>query len=804
MKPSEHSIILPLEGVDNEHCANIVKKGLVQVPGIHNPRIEINNSRAILDADEPQNISSAIATIRNLGYGVSTIKKTFPVLHMSCASCAVSAQTIVGSLPGVISASVNYANASLLVEYLPTVTAAQMKTALQGIGYDLLIDEAKQVDELKAVQQQHHRKLQQHTWGAIILALPAVIIGMIGMDLPYANYIMWALATPVLFVFGWRFFRGAWKQAKHRSANMDTLVALSTGVAYVFSVFNTVNPQFWEARGLQAHVYFEAAAVVIAFLLLGKLLEERAKNSTSAALKKLIGLQPQNVTVIHANGHHAVVPIASVKAGDLLLAKPGEKIAVDGRVEAGNSFIDESTITGESLPAEKGPGDALYAGTLNNNGSLHYRAEKVGSDTLLSSIIQMVEEAQGSRAPVQKLVDRIAAVFVPVVIGIALLSLAAWLLLGGNNGLTQGLLALVTVLIIACPCALGLATPTAIMAGIGKGAENGILIRDAESLETAVRMNAIVLDKTGTLTEGRPSVTHIRWKEGVDENTLLPVLVGMEQASAHPLAEAVVTHFKGIYPAMVQSFESVTGKGLKAEFGGQNYFLGNEALMKDAGVEMDKSLYAILQEWLASALTVVLFAGSKEVLAIIAIADALKPGSVEAVHELREAGIEVHMLTGDNRQTAAVIAAKAGIDSYRAEVLPGEKADFVRKLQAEGKVVGMVGDGVNDSTALALADVSIAMGKGNDIAKDVARMTIISSDLRKIVPATRLSKATVRTIRQNLFWAFIYNIVGIPLAAGILYPFTGYLLNPMVAGAAMALSSISVMLSSLRLKWLKL
>jgi len=804
MKEAEHVIILPLEGVDNEHCATIVKKGLVNIPGVHNPRIEINNNRAIIEADEPQTVSSAVTTIRDLGYDVATIKKTFPVLHMSCASCAVSAQTVLENLPGVVSASVNYANASVLLEYLPSLSPGSMKSALQGIGYDLLIDEDKQQDELKLVQQQHHRKLQRHTWGAIILAVPLVIIGMFGMDLPYANYIMWALTTPVLFVFGWRFFRGAWKQAKHRSANMDTLVALSTGVAYAFSVFNTLYPAFWENRGLHAHVYFEAAAVVIAFLLLGKLLEERAKSSTSAALKKLIGLQPQNVTIIHANGHHALVPIASVKSGDLLLAKPGEKIAVDGLVAEGSSFIDESTITGESLPVEKGTGDAVYAGTMNTNGSLSYRAVKVGSDTLLASIIRMVEEAQGSRAPVQKLVDRIAAVFVPVVIGIAIISLVAWLVLGGNNELSQGLLALVTVLIIACPCALGLATPTAIMAGIGKGAENGILIRDAESLETAMRMNAIVLDKTGTLTEGRPSVIHVRWKEGADQQKLLPLLVGIEQASAHPLAEAVVSHFKEVKPQAVQQFESVTGKGVKAVLNGEEYFVGNEALLKEIGVHIDEAFQSVMQEWLRSAFTVILFASSKEVLAIIAIADTLKPGSAEAVQQLEDAGIEVYMLTGDNSQTAAAIAGSTGIRSFQAGVLPEEKAAFIKKLQASGKVVGMVGDGVNDSTALALADVSIAMGKGNDIAKDVARMTIISSDLRKIVPATRLSKATVRIIRQNLFWAFIYNIIGIPVAAGILYPFTGYLLNPMIAGAAMALSSISVMLSSLRLKWLKL
>jgi Cu2+-exporting ATPase len=670
-----------------------------------------------------------------------------------------------------------------------------------------MIDESEDAkDELAALQQQKSDTLKRKTIGSIALSIPIVIIGMFFMNIPYANYIMWALATPVVLIFGQQFFKNAWKQIKHRSANMDTLVALSTGVAYLFSVFNTLFPEYWHSRGLHAHVYFEAAAVVIAFILLGKLLEERAKGNTSSAIKKLMGLQPKTVTVVHEGGHQMLMPIASVKVGSILLVKPGEKIAVDGTVTTGNSFVDESMISGESIPVEKNKGEKVFAGTINQKGSFQFTADKVGGDTVLAQIIKMVQEAQGSKAPVQKLVDKIAGIFVPIVILIAILSLISWIVLGGENGLTHGLLALVTVLVIACPCALGLATPTAIMSGIGKGAENGILIKDAESLELAKKVNAIILDKTGTITEGKPAVTGVVWKEGVSISEFSSLLYTIELQSEHPLAEAVVRYFQNtnVSKVTLDNFESVTGAGVSITFHSNKYYVGSYRMMQSKKVSIPGELQNKSNEWLNEAKTVIWLADDTTALAAIAIADKIKETSVEAVKQLQALGIDVYMLTGDNQATANAIAKQVGIKHFKAEVLPAHKADFVKKLQQQGKIVAMVGDGINDSNALAEADVSIAMGKGSDIAMDVAKMTIISSDLSKIPQAIKLSKYTVAAIRQNLFWAFIYNLIGIPIAAGILYPINGFLLNPMIAGAAMALSSISVVSNSLRLKTKKL
>jgi Cu2+-exporting ATPase len=799
------TIDLPLEGVESEHCALIVDKELSKVPGITSHKVEINNKRAIITSnDELETIPKAVKAIRDVGYDVDTVKKSFPVLNMTCASCASSTQSILENQPGVIKAAVNYANATALVEYIPTITGPEkLKAALQSIGYDLMIDETEGAkDALEDLHKKKFQILNRKTIGAILLSIPIVAIGMFFRNIPYANYIMWALATPVLALFGQQFFVNAWRQAKHRSANMDTLVALSTGVAYLFSVFNTVFPQYWESRGLEAHVYFEAAAVVIAFILLGKLLEEKAKGNTSSAIKKLMGLQPKTVTIVHEGGHQMEMPIASVKVGNTLLVKPGEKIAVDGTVSSGNSFVDESMISGEPIPVEKTKNEKVFAGTINQKGSFQFVADKVGGDTVLAQIIKMVQEAQGSKAPVQKLVDKIAGIFVPIVIIIAILSFITWIILGGENGLTHGMLALVTVLVIACPCALGLATPTAIMAGVGKGAENGILIKDAESLELAKKVNAIILDKTGTITEGRPLVIDTLWLK--NDESQLPVLLSIEKQSEHPLAEAVVKHFQNITLLPVEHFESITGFGAKAQVSEQTYFIGNAALLKANNISIDLSLKNTATNWLTQANTVIYFADGKQTLAIIAIADKIKQTSIDAVSQLQAAGIEVYMLTGDNPSTAKAIAKQVGIKNYKAEVLPAHKADFVKELQKQGKVVAMVGDGINDSNALAQADVSIAMGKGSDIAMDVAKMTIISSDLSKIPQAIKLSKHTVATIKRNLFWAFIYNVIGIPIAAGILYPFNGFLLNPMIAGAAMALSSISVVSNSLRLKTLKL
>ncbi len=809
MATDNNSISLPLEGVDNEHCALIVDKGLDKVQGITAHKIDINNSRAVINTNgDLEVVPNAVKAIRDLGYDVDTVKKNFPVLNMSCASCASSSQSILETQPGVVSVAVNYANATAQVEYIPTITDPhKLKTALQGIGYDLMIDESEEAkDELAELHRKKFETLKKKTIGSVFLSVPIVIIGMFFMNIPYASYIMWALSTPVVLVFGQQFFVGAWKQTKHRSANMDTLVALSTGVAYLFSVFNTLNPDYWHSRGLQAHVYFEASSVVIAFILIGKMLEERAKGNTSSAIKKLMGLQPKTVTVIHHGGHQMEMAIAKVKVGDTILVKPGEKIAVDGTVSSGSSFVDESMISGEPVPVEKTQEDKVFAGTINQKGSFQFTADKVGGDTVLAQIIKMVQEAQGSKAPVQRLVDKIAGIFVPIVILIAILSLVAWVVLGGENGFTQGLLALVTVLVIACPCALGLATPTAIMAGVGKGAENGILIKDAESLELAKKVNAIILDKTGTITEGKPAVVGVEWKEGAGIEQLTNLLFSIEQQSEHPLAEAVVNYYKPkeVQRVQLDKFESITGKGVEILYEGNTYFLGSPQLLAMNKIAIDEELKQHSEVWLREANTVIWLSDRENALAAIAIADKIKATSKDAVKQLQSAAIEVYMLTGDNPSTAKAIADQVGIKHFKAEVLPAHKADFVKELQQQGKVVAMVGDGINDSNALAQADVSIAMGKGSDIAMDVAKMTIISSDLTKISKAIKLSKYTVAAIRQNLFWAFIYNIIGIPIAAGILYPINGFLLNPMIAGAAMALSSVSVVSNSLRLRSKKL
>lgn len=794
-------VYIPLEDVESEHCALIIEKGLAQVKGIETHQVELNNRRAAITVTDNEVIGEAVKAIKDLGYGVPTVKHSFPVLGMTCASCAGSAESIVKYQEGVVNASVNFATGNLTVEYLPNITdAARLKKAVQSIGYDLLVeDETRQQETLEAIHAQKFRKLKNKTIWAVLLSLPVVIIGMFFMDMPYANEIMWLFSTPVVLWLGRDFFINAWKQTKHRSANMDTLVALSTGIAYLFSVFNMLFMDFWHAKGLHAHVYFEAAAVIIAFILLGKLLEEKAKGNTSSAIKKLMGLQPKTVTVMEADGSERQKAIEDVNAGDIILVKPGEKIAVDGMVVSGISYVDESMLSGEPVPVLKKENEKVFAGTINQKGSFRFEAVKVGKETMLAQIIKMVQDAQGSKAPVQKLVDKIAGIFVPVVMGIAILTFILWFILGGDHGIVQGLLAAVTVLVIACPCALGLATPTAIMVGVGKGAEKGILIKDAESLELAKKVNAIVLDKTGTITEGRPQVTGMQWLN--NEDTTRDILLSIEKQSEHPLAEAVVKHLEGAATTTLSRFDSITGKGAKADHNDQTYYVGNKKLLAENNITIAGQLQQQADEWGGQSKTVIWFADSERALAVIAISDKIKETSVQAIQEIQDMDIDLYMLTGDNEATAKAIAAQTGIKHYKAEVLPQHKADFVKELQQQGKVVAMVGDGINDSTALATADVSIAMGKGSDIAMDVAKMTIISSDLTKIPQAIRLSKQTVATIKQNLFWAFIYNLVGIPIAAGILYPINGFLLNPMIAGAAMALSSVSVVSNSLRLKW---
>lgn len=734
-------------------------------------------------------------------------RESFPVLEMTCAACAISVESILKSTSGVKEAGVNFANQTAWVEYDQKITKpVDLRNAVRSIGYDLVVD----VEDPQAVQQEaqrkHYESLKMRTIWSSILALPIVIIGMFFMDMPYGTYISMVLAAPVVFYFGNGFFINAWKQARYGKANMDTLVALSTGIAFLFSAFNTFFPEFWHARGIQAHVYYEAAAVVITFISLGKLLEEKAKSNTSSAIKKLMGLQPKTVRAI-VDGVEKEVLIASVKAGFKILVRPGEKIPVDGVVLNGSSYVDESMISGEPVPVEKAAGEKVFAGTINQKGSFQLAAEKVGGDTILAQIIKMVQQAQGSKAPVQKLVDKIAGIFVPIVIGISILTFITWLAVGGDNAFTHALLTSVTVLVIACPCALGLATPTAIMVGIGKGAENNILIKDAESLELGHKVNAIILDKTGTITEGKPVVTDFVWNiQGDSVRQYKDILYTLESQSEHPLADAVVNNLKadGIKTVVPESFESLTGQGVKGKIGGRLYFIGNGKLVDENKINVSDKIRTLASKFESEAKTVVFFTDEENVLAVIAIADKIKATSKAAIESLQNKGIEVYMLTGDNEQTAKAVATQVGLKHYKAGVLPSDKAEFVKELQNKGKTVAMVGDGINDSHALAQADVSIAMGKGSDIAMDVAKITLITSDLHSILKALNLSTKTVSGIRQNLFWAFIYNIIGIPLAAGVLYPVNGFLLDPMIAGAAMALSSVSVVSNSLRLKAAKI
>ncbi len=734
-------------------------------------------------------------------------KVTFPILGMGCASCAARIDKTLNNQKGVLTASVNYATETAIVEYNPSETSPELlHEAVQKAGYDLLIDqneEEEEEDEAEHARSEKFRKLKQRTIWAIALSVPVVIIGMFFMEIPYANEIMWLLSTPIIFWFGRGFFVNALKQLKHASANMDTLVALSTGIAYFFSLFNMLFPDFWLSRGVHPHVYFEAAAVIIAFILLGRLLEEKAKGNTSSAIKKLMGMQPKTVTIVNEQGIQTEIPVNRIKAGNILIVKPGEKIAVDGTVIKGNSYVDESMLTGEPVPVLKEINSDIFAGTINQKGSFRFQAKKVGKNTFLAQIIRMVQDAQGSKAPVQKLVDKIAAIFIPVIISISILSFILWMLFDPANGFTHGLLALVTVLIIACPCALGLATPTAIMIGIGKGAENGILIKDAESLETAKKVNTVVLDKTGTITEGKPIVTDIYW---LDNDNKKAIFYSLEKLSEHPLVGAVTQYLSNtdVNLVSINNFESITGKGIKGIIDGVYWYAGNKKLISENNIHINPKLSQKAEEWASTSQTIIWFSDDKDAQAIAAISDKIKDSSVKAISNLHDAGIEVYMLTGDNDATAREMAPKAGITNYKAEALPNEKADFIKRLQQTGKIVAMVGDGINDSAALAQANLSIAMGKGSDIAMDVAQMTIISSDLNKIPKAIKLSKLTVRTIRQNLFWAFIYNLIGVPLAAGILYPINGFLLNPMIAGIAMALSSVSVVTNSLRLKTKKI
>lgn len=729
-------------------------------------------------------------------------RQTFRVTGMTCASCAISLETYLKPITGVKFVSVNYPNQSVSIEFdLNVVSIELLKAKAKEISYELIDgneNEAKEAfHDLEAIRL---NTLRTKLIGSALFSIPVFIISMFFMGkIPYENWILLGLSVPALFWAGNQFFINAWKKIKHGATNMDTLVALSTGVAFAYSVFNTVYPDFMMSRGIHPHVYYESAVVIITFILLGKYLEERAKGKTSSAIKKMMGLKPKEVTCIR-NGEEVTLPMHEIILGDLIILKPGDKVPVDGKVKKGESYIDESMLTGEPIPVPKTKGDAVTAGTINQKGALRIIAQKIGKDTLLSQIISAVEEAQASKPDIQRLVDKIAGIFVPIVIGIAVLTFVIWILIGPNPSFTYGLQALITVLIIACPCALGLATPTALMVGIGKGAELGILIKDAQTLETAYRTEILILDKTGTITEGKPSVTEVIWLE--EDSNYSSIIYAIESLSEHPLAQAVLNHFKTLktetFP--ISSFESITGMGIKAQLNQCNYHIGNQRLLVENNIILNHENNALAERMKEDGNTVVYFTENENVVALIGIKDEVKLDAKQAIAKIQAKGIEVYMLTGDNKQTARVIAEQVGISHFQAEVLPSDKGNFIKKLQDEGRVVAMAGDGINDSHALAQADVGIAMGSGTDIAMESAGITLIHSNLDQISKAIELSKATMKTIKQNLFWAFFYNIIALPIAAGVLYPAFKFLLNPMIAGAAMSFSSISVLTNSLRLK----
>jgi Cu2+-exporting ATPase len=716
----------------------------------------------------------------------------------------MSVESMLKAAPGVQDASVNFANQSALVTYDPAlIDPTGLQKTVREIGYDLVIDTVDPQAVREEEQQRKLHTLRRQSIGALILSVPVVVIGMFLMHARWSNPVSFALSLPVMIFFGRDFFIRASKQATHRQATMDTLVALSTGIAFLLSTFSTFFPSFWLERGLHPPVYFEAATVVIAFVSLGKWLEEKARSHTSSAIRKLMELQPSAVRIVD-HEQEKEIAVSALQAGMIVRIRPGERIPADGAVREGSSFVNESMINGEPLPSEKIPGATVFAGTLNEKGSFTFEAKQVGKDTMLARIIGRVQGAQGSKAPVQLLVDRIAGIFVPVVIGISILTFITWMAIGGEDAFVHAVLTSVSVLVIACPCALGLATPAALIAGIGKGAENNILIKDADSLEKAHRVTAVVLDKTGTLTEGKPEVSESAWTTGVSVEKLSAILYSLEALSEHPLA-AAITHYLQVKNSLhVTDFLSLTSRGVQGSVEGRRYYVGNRQLLSEKKIVRNDKLDAHARRWQAAGKTVLYFADQEQLLGVFAVSDRIRTTSAEAVRMLLKNDIEVHLITGDHAATAKAVADETGIKNFQADVLPSGKADVIRKLQREGKVVAMAGDGINDSEALAEADVSIAMGRGSDIAMEVAGITLNTSDLRAIPKALALSGKVVWNIRENLFWAFIYNLVGIPLAAGVLYPVNGFLLSPMIAGAAMALSSVSVIGNSLRLKALKL
>ena len=757
--------------------------------------------------------------------GGGAVRLDLPIEGMSCASCASRVEKRLASRPGVASASVNLATKVATVNFDPGATdPASLARAVDEIGYRAVLprqkdshadhthgDDTDDHSAHLAVGEAEARELLVRTIVGAALALPVLVIAMShgripAFDAPWANWLQLALTTPVMFWCGWRFFRSAWKGLLRLSANMDTLVAMGTGAAYVYSLAATLWPGFFVRAGAGAHhgagapVYFEAAAVIIVLILLGKYLEARATGRTSEAIRRLIGMQARTARVVR-DGVESDIPIDRVRVGDRVLVRPGEKIPVDGRVEDGRSAVDESMLTGESVPVEKSPGDEVFGATMNTTGALRVEATRLGEDSALSQIVRLVQEAQGSKAPIARLADKISGVFVPVVMVIALATFVAWWFAAPADArLTMALTTSVSVLIIACPCALGLATPTAIMVGTGRGAQRGVLIRGGEALETAHRISAVVLDKTGTITEGRPALTDVVPAEGFDSDDVLRLAAGAERRSEHPLGAAIVRGAaeRGVTVAEPEGFVAAVGLGAEATIEGVSVLVGKASWLEERGIVV--TMRSIAESLATHGRTPVFVAIGGREAGVVAVADRVKDSSRDAVTRMHALGLRVVMMTGDNRRTADAVAAQVGVDEVFAEVLPHEKAERVAALRDQGHTVAMVGDGINDAPALVAADVGMALGAGTDVAIEASDITLMRNDLRAVPEAIALSRETMRTIRQNLFWAFAYNAACIPVAAGVLYPLTGWLLSPILASAAMALSSVSVVLNSLRLR----
>jgi Cu+-exporting ATPase len=806
-----------ITGMTCTTCARTIAKGLSHTPGVEQVNVNFASQKASLEYDPAKvDLSKIKDTVSQLGYGIATTKSIFPVNGMTCASCVARVEEALSSVPGVISVMVNLASEKATVEYLEGTQVADLRRAVKDAGYALGA-EVQALEDVTTASQREIRALRNRF---IIAVIFAAIIMVLGFSPPFAGrpYLLWALATPVQFWAGLRFYRGAWGALKHKTSDMNTLIAVGTSVAYFYSAVAVVFPGLFTTGILEPHLYFDTSAMIIALILLGRFLEARARGQTSEALKRLIGLQPKTALVVR-EGEQREISVEDVRVGDIVLVRPGERIPVDGILSEGYSSVDESMITGESIPVEKKAGDEVIGATINKTGSFQFEATKVGKDTTLARIVRMVEEAQGSKAPIQRFADVIASYFVPTVIGIAIITFIVWYFVGPSPALTFALLNFVAVLVIACPCALGLATPTAIIVGTGKGAERGILIKNGEALERAHRIDTVLLDKTGTLTRGEPAVTDVIAAPSSSPEEVLRLAASAEQNSEHPLGEAVVRAAleKKLELSPPSDFSAIPGQGVEALVEGKRLVLGNPKFMEGRGFPSN-GLQSKAAELLEKGKTVMFLGLDTQVAGIIALADTLKPGAVEAVQTLRKMGIESTMLTGDNRRTAEAIAREAGIDHVLAEVLPGHKAEEVKKLQEQGKVVAMVGDGINDAPALAQADIGIAIGTGTDVAMETGDITLISGDLMGVVTAISLSKRTMRTIKQNLFWAFAYNTALIPVAAGVLYLAFGKtgvpsglhfilgeygFLNPMLAAAAMAASSITVVSNSLRLRRFK-